>query len=141
MDDSVLLGIDVRTSGTKSVVVDPSGRILGQGLKAYGCERPHPGWVEQDSNWWIDGIKISAAQALESSKHVWSQVSGLAITHQRLTVVPVDKQGNPVYPAILWNERAARRRTNGHLRLLGRKQSFIIPDLCQDSGVCTRSSV
>ena len=104
MPPSLLLGIDVGTSGTKSIVVDSSGTILGTGLKEYGLNYPQPGWIEQDPEWWIEGVKLSARGALESAGRDWSDVAGIGMTHQRLTIVPVDHNYDPLYPAIMWND-------------------------------------
>ncbi len=101
---SFLLGIDVGTSGTKSMIVDASGNILGSGFKAYGLNSPHPGWVEQEPRWYVEGIRESATQALSESGGKWANVGGLSLTHQRLTFIPVNKKGEPVYPAIVWND-------------------------------------
>ena len=104
MTREILLGLDVGTSGTNSVVVDDSGKILGQGSMAYDQLTPRPGWVEQKPEWYIDGVKNSAALALKASGRKWSDVCGLSITHQRLTFIPVDQNGNPLYSAIVWND-------------------------------------
>ena len=101
---SLLLGIDVGTSGTKSMIVDESGNILGSGFKAYGHNSPQPGWVEQEPIWYIEGIRESAGQALSESGSKWTDVCGLSITHQRLTFIPINKDGEPIYPAIVWND-------------------------------------
>ena len=100
----LLLGIDVGTSGTKSMIVDATGNILGSGFKAYGHNSPQPGWVEQEPIWYVDAIRESAAQALAESGGKWADVCGLSMTHQRLTFIPVNKKGEPVYPAIVWND-------------------------------------
>jgi len=104
MTREILLGLDVGTSSTNSVIVDTSGKILGQGSMAYDQLTPRPGWVEQKPEWYSDGVKNSAAQALKASGRKWSDVCGLSITHQRLTCIPVDQDGNPLYSAIVWND-------------------------------------
>lgn len=101
---SFLPGIDVGTSGTKSMIVDASGNILSSGFKAYGLNSPQAGWVEQEPIWYVEGIRESATQALSESGSKWSDVCGLSITHQRLTFIPINKEGEPVYPAIVWND-------------------------------------
>ena len=99
-----LLGIDVGTSGTKSMIVDASGNIIGSGFKAYGLNSPQPGWAEQEPDWYVEGIRDSAAQAIAESGRKWTDICGISITHQRLTFIPVNKKGEPVYPAIVWND-------------------------------------
>ena len=50
---SVTLGIDIGTSGTKTIAIDESGAILASASAEYPCEHPRPGWSEQDpEHWW-----------------------------------------------------------------------------------------
>ena len=50
---SVTLGIDIGTSGTKTIAIDESGAILASSSAEYPCEHPKPGWSEQDPDlWW-----------------------------------------------------------------------------------------
>ena len=124
MTRDILLGLDVGTSGTNSVIADASGKILGQGSFAYGQLTPRPGWVEQDPEWYIDGVKNSAAQALKASGRKWSDVCGLSITHQRLTCIPVDQNGNPLYPAIVWNDTRCTKEVQWATEAIGAETIF-----------------
>ena len=51
-----------------------------------------------------------ALQALkEEEPEAWSRIGAVAVTTQRDTVVPVDADGVPVRPAIIWlDQRMAR---------------------------------
>lgn len=44
---SVLIGLDVGTSGARAVAVDDTGRMFAQGTATYPVLTPHPGWSEQ----------------------------------------------------------------------------------------------
>ena len=49
----VTLGIDIGTSGTKTLAIDHTGRILASAAAEYPCEHPRPGWSEQIPDlWW-----------------------------------------------------------------------------------------
>ncbi|HEX3872348.1 MAG TPA: FGGY family carbohydrate kinase, partial [Pirellulales bacterium] len=49
----VYLGIDVGTSGTKTLAIDESGAILAAAMDDYPCYVPKPLWSEQDpEDWW-----------------------------------------------------------------------------------------
>ena len=52
-----VLGIDVSTTATKAVLVDPAGAVAGVGLAEYGFETPRPLWSEQDPALWWDGAQ------------------------------------------------------------------------------------
>ncbi len=124
MTREIILGLDVGTSSTNSVIVDASGKILGQGSIAYDLLTPRPGWVEQNPEWYIDGVKNSADLALKASGRKWSDVCGLSITHQRLTCIPVDQDGNPLYSAIVWNDTRCTAEVQWAIETVGAETIF-----------------
>lgn len=124
MRESLLLGVDVGTSSTKSIVVDSKGNMIGQGSHGYETNGPHPGWVEQDPECWIEGLKESVKQAIESSGADWAQIRALSITHQRYTIVPVDTDFNPIYPAIVWSDTRSSEEVNWATDSLGAENIF-----------------
>jgi xylulokinase len=50
---SYLVGIDIGTTGAKTVVFDPAGVAVASGYREYTCTYPKPNWVEQDASMWI----------------------------------------------------------------------------------------
>ena len=51
-----LLGIDVGTSATKAVVIDPAGEIVAQAERPADLFSRHPGWAEEDAGQWWDNV-------------------------------------------------------------------------------------
>ena len=50
---SIFLGIDIGTSGTKTLAIDPKGKILAEATESYPAYHPKPLWSEQDpEDWW-----------------------------------------------------------------------------------------
>jgi sugar (pentulose or hexulose) kinase len=100
MTKDIVIGIDSSTTATKAIAWDGNGYPLAEGRSNIPLSTPHPGWYEQNpDDWWQ-----SACEALQQ---LWESVSSdrvaaLAIANQRETVVPLDKNGNAVRPAILW---------------------------------------
>ena len=48
-----LIGIDIGTSGTKTILIDETGRVLARAVVEYPLYTPHPQWSEQNpSDWW-----------------------------------------------------------------------------------------
>src|SRR5690554_3453716 len=124
MSASVLLGIDVGTSSTKCILVDSSGKILGQGSEDYPISNPNPGWIEQDPKDWIKGMRNSIQNAIQNSPCTWSDVVGLSITHQRMTLIAVDDEYDPLYPAVLWNDTRSTEEVEWANSRLGKKKIF-----------------
>ena len=48
----MFLGIDLGTSGIKTVVIDSEGSIVCSTQAALSVSRPHPLWSEQDPDYW-----------------------------------------------------------------------------------------
>ncbi len=69
------LGMDVGTGGTRAVVVDAKGRLIGGASSEHApFRRQHPGWAEQDpEDWWRaaqEAIRAALAAAPEPREPV-----------------------------------------------------------------------
>lgn len=100
---SVLLGIDIGTSGTKVLAWDPErAAILGEATGEHSLQAPRPGWAEQDpAEWWratIDATK----RALAAAKVSGADVAGIGLSGQMHGSVFLDARGAVVRPCILW---------------------------------------
>src|SRR5947207_15696140 len=59
---SIYLGIDIGTSGTKTLAINERGKILAQAVATYPCYHPKPLWSEQDpEDWWQATVKTVRA--------------------------------------------------------------------------------
>ena len=65
---SVTLGIDIGTSGTKTLAIDERGTILASASAEYPCDHPQPGWSEQDPELWWEATKKTVAEVLATAK-------------------------------------------------------------------------
>ncbi len=54
---SVLVGLDVGTSGACAVAVDEEGKVVAEASAEYPLHSPRPGWTEQDPEDWWRGAK------------------------------------------------------------------------------------
>jgi xylulokinase len=98
-----LLGIDVGTSGTKALLVDPdSGTVLAHHTAAYPLSAPQPLWSEQDpADWWR--ATVDAVRAVRRESTV--EVVAIGLTGQMHGLVLLDDAGAVLRPAILWNDQ------------------------------------
>ena len=56
------LGIDIGTSGTKTLLIDETGKVLAEANATYPVEQPKPGWTQQDpEDWWKATVKTVKA--------------------------------------------------------------------------------
>jgi xylulokinase len=102
---SHLLGIDVSTTATKAVLVDPEGRVAATGVAEYGYDTPHPRWSEQDPDVWWDAAASAVRAALEAAALRGDDVAAVGLTGQMHGAVLLGADDRPLRPAILWNDQ------------------------------------
>jgi xylulokinase len=97
-----LIGIDVGTTAIKAILVDAAGNRLAAFSRPYAISRPSPGYAEQNPQDWIDGI-LAALGEFSAGRDL-SGLAGIGICSQVNTHVFVDANGNPLLPAIVWQD-------------------------------------
>ncbi|MBM7790469.1 xylulokinase [Tenggerimyces flavus] len=103
MGEPVTVGVDVGTTGVKAVVVSAAGRVLGEAGQEYATAFPAPNAAEQSpQDWWAASAAVIRA-ALAQAGAV--DVAAVGVSSQAPTVVVLDKQGDPVRPALTWMDR------------------------------------
>jgi glycerol kinase len=101
-----LLALDQGTSSSRSIVFDPSGRIMAMAQKELPQIYPQPGWVEHDAQLIWQHQLATAREALAQAGISAKQVRAVGITNQReTTVVWNRKTGQPIAHAIVWQDR------------------------------------
>ncbi|MDR1833623.1 MAG: hypothetical protein LBQ92_03075, partial [Propionibacteriaceae bacterium] len=66
MSDYVV-GIDVGTTGSKAMVFDLGGNIIGKGYREYKLDEPKPNWVEVGAQFILDITFEAVKEAVEDS--------------------------------------------------------------------------
>jgi len=120
-----LLGIDIGTSGTKTLLVDTRGRIKASVTVEYPAYAPRPAWSEQTPGDWWKAATRSVRMALAKAKVKGSQVAGIGLSGQMHGSVFLDASGTVLRRAILWNDQRTgaecddiTRRAGGRRRLI-----------------------
>ena len=113
----IVIGIDSSTTACKAIAWSPTGQAVAEGRASYPLSQPAPNCYEQDAEEWWAGTCRALRALLD---HVGTaQVEALCITHQRESFVPVDGQGRPVRPAILWMDGRSRAQVAFLERTIG----------------------
>jgi xylulokinase len=102
---SITLGIDIGTSGTKTLAIDERGTILASSSAEYPCSHPRPGWSEQDPELWWDATRKTVGQVLASGRFQPADVAGVGLSGQMHGSVFLDASGAVIRPALLWNDQ------------------------------------
>ncbi|MFN9719851.1 MAG: xylulokinase [Planctomycetota bacterium] len=101
----VFLGIDIGTSGTKTLAITEDGTILASATEEYPLSSPKPGWSEQSpADWWTASVS-SVKKVLRAAKIKSGDVGGIGLSGQMHGSVFLDKSGNVIRPALLWNDQ------------------------------------
>jgi glycerol kinase len=103
-----LLALDQGTSSSRSIVFDRAGRVVTMAQREFRQIYPQPGWVEHDPrDLWQTQLE-TAREALKQAKLRADQIQAVGITNQRETTLVWNRQtGEPVYNAIVWQDRRA----------------------------------
>ena len=100
------LGLDQGTTGTTALLLDESWNQIARGHVDIRQYYPKAGWVEHDPIEIYDSLLEAAVQALRSAGASAREVRCIGLDNQGETIVFWDKQsGDPVYPAIVWQDR------------------------------------
>lgn len=101
---SYLLGIDVGTSGTKSLIIDSArdGLVVGSATVTYPLYTPKPLWAEQDPEDWWNATITSVSQAIRKAGIEPSEIKGIGLSGQMHGSVFLDENNHILRPAILW---------------------------------------
>ncbi|WP_295644029.1 glycerol kinase GlpK [uncultured Methylibium sp.] len=127
-----LLALDQGTSSSRSIVFDRGGRIVAMAQREFRQIYPQPGWVEHDPRELWETQLATAREALARAGLRAQDVAAIGITNQRETTVVWDRRtGEPIHPAIVWQDRRAEPtcaalREAGHEALVRRKTGLII---------------
>ena len=105
MSRKYILAIDEGTTGTRVLVVDHDSAIIGQAYTEFSQHHPAPDRVEHDAVEIWDATKEMMSKALDDAGIKISDIAAIGITNQRATTVVWDrKTGEPITPAIVWQD-------------------------------------
>lgn len=96
------LAVDLGTTGCRSILFNDELQQLSMSYREYPLITPQEGWVEQDANLWWELTKQTAKEAIANSKINGKDVCSISISSQGITVVPVDKEMQPLCNALSW---------------------------------------
>lgn len=96
------IGSDIGTTGTKTVVIDEKGKVLGKSTVEHPLSTPKPGWAEQNpADWWKSAVE-SIRSAVKQAGVGKDEVKGIGLSGQMHGTVFLDEANKVLRPAILW---------------------------------------
>jgi len=98
-----LLGIDVGTGGTRALIVNGEGRVVGSASEEHvPFASPQIGWAEQDPSDWWRAATIAVRKALANAKLRGEDITCVGFSGQMHGAVMLDHQDRVVRPALIW---------------------------------------
>ena len=97
-----LIGIDLGTSGTKTVLFDQEGHVVASATVEYPMYQEHNGWAEQDPLDWWNATCQTIKAVIEKSGVSNQEVKAVGISGQMHGLVMLDKEGNLLRRSIIW---------------------------------------
>ena len=110
-EKSYVLAIDNGTQSVRALIFDLDGKLIAKSkvpLEPYFSV--NPGWAEQYPHYFWDNLCRACQQLWDMIDFPRSAIKAVALTTQRATVVNLDKNGEPLRPAIIWLDQ--RRAEN-----------------------------
>ncbi len=127
-----VLALDQGTTSSRAIVFDHAGAVRAVAQREFEQIFPRPGWVEHDAREIWSSQAGVAAEALARAGLSAADVAAIGITNQRETTVVWDRAtGEPVYHAIVWQDRRTagycdQLKADGKADLFRRKTGLVL---------------
>lgn len=106
MASGYILAIDQGTTSSRTVLFDAHGKISGMVQQEFQQYFPQPGWVEHDPQEILKTQLYTLSKVLQDNSVAPGEIKAIGITNQRETTVVWDRRtGQPVHPAIVWQDK------------------------------------
>ena len=119
---SYILGIDIGTSGTKTVIFKEDGTPVSSATYEYPLYTPQNGYAEQDPlDWWnatVNGIK----SVLSQSNVPAEEIKGIGLSGQMHGLVMLDAENNVIRNSIIWCDQRTSAEVNEITEKVGAKR-------------------
>lgn len=129
----MLLGIDIGTSSTKSLLIDERGRVLASASSPHEIYRERPLWSEQEPEDWWRAVALSVREVVSRAGADASHVRAVGLSGQMHGAVLLDKsaangggRSAPVLRrAILWNDQRCAHECEAIERAAGGRRKLV----------------
>jgi xylulokinase len=100
-----LLGIDIGTSGTKTLICDEDGVVIATAMAEHSISSPKPGWSEQNPLEWWEATITATKAVVKKAKLKAADISAIGLSGQMHGSVFLADGLKPLRPALLWNDQ------------------------------------
>jgi len=121
-----LVGIDIGSTNLKAIVYDLAGRAVARASRPTERFNPypdHPQWAIWKPEQIWNGVAESLREALAQLDDP-RQIRGVAVTGMGMDGLPIDRQGNWLYPFISWHCPRTEPQQRWWLEHIGADRQF-----------------
>ncbi len=122
---SIFLGIDIGTSGTKTIAINQRGKVLAEATAEYPLYTPKPLWSEQDPEDWWKATVSTVRAVIQKGKLKAADIKGIGLSGQMHGSVFLDRQNRVIRKAILWNDQRTGAECEEIERCAGGRKQLI----------------
>ena len=117
-----LIGIDIGTSATKTVLFDSQGTVIASASQSYPLYQPENGWAQQRPEDWRDAVLATLKAVVEEAAIPADQIEGIGLSGQMHGLVMLDEKGAVLRPSIIWCDQRTGEEVEDMLRLMPRER-------------------
>jgi glycerol kinase len=127
-----LLSLDQGTTSTRAIIFNLQGQVVAKAQRELTQYFPADGWVEHDAQEIAAASLAVCREALQQSGITAQQIAAIGITNQRETTVVWDKKtGEPIYNAIVWQDRRTAEsclalKNQGYEKIVQQKTGLLL---------------
>lgn len=113
-----VIGVDLGTSATKTILIDENGVIRASASESYPMYQPENGWAEQDPEDWKNAALHTIRQVINEAGAAAEEVKGIGLSGQMHGLVMLDDQNKLLRNSIIWCDQRAQAQVDEMLRIM-----------------------
>ncbi len=130
--ENCILSIDQGTTSSRAIVFNSESDIVAVAQQEFEQHYPNDGWVEHNpEDIWQSTLSV-CKKAVKKALDKGAKIAAIGVTNQRETTLVWNKEtGEPVYNAIVWQDRRTSERcrtlqAQGHLESIQSKTGLLL---------------
>ncbi len=116
---SYVIGVDLGTSGTKTVLFDEIGNVIASHTVEYPLYQEKNGWAEQDPLDWYNATITTIKTVLDKSNIDSAEIKGIGLSGQMHGLVMLDKDFNVLRKSIIWCDQRTGKECEEITEIVG----------------------
>lgn len=113
------LGIDIGTSGTKTILMNRNGEVIASHTVEYPLYQPQNGYAEQNPMDWYNAVVDTVSAVVKNSGVSADDFKGIGLSGQMHGLVMLDEKGEVIRPSIIWCDGRTAEQCDEITNLVG----------------------